>query len=117
MNEHGEPTFEPDARRIADPIDAEMPWPAEWRNRLRRLATTLSGVVDAAAMARACVAEGQLALEADAGAVFLLAPDGDTVAFGSTTGNLFISENRGDNWTALGTYLPPIYSIRFAQRP
>jgi hypothetical protein len=41
---------------------------------------------------------------------------GDTVAFGSTTGNLFASDNRGDSWNPVGSYLPPIYSVRFADR-
>lgn len=39
---------------------------------------------------------------------------GDTLAFGSTTGNVFISADRGESWESLGSYLPPIYSVRFA---
>ena len=39
---------------------------------------------------------------------------GETLVFGTTTGNLFLSENRGDNWHSLGNYFPPIYSVRFA---
>lgn len=39
---------------------------------------------------------------------------GDTLVFGTTTGNLFISEDRGDSWRTIGNYLPPIYSVRFA---
>lgn len=38
---------------------------------------------------------------------------GDCVAFGSTTGNLYVSDNRGEGWTAVANYLPPIYSVRF----
>lgn len=41
---------------------------------------------------------------------------GDTLAFGSTTGNAFISQDRGESWSDLGGYLPPIYSVRFATR-
>jgi photosystem II stability/assembly factor-like uncharacterized protein len=37
----------------------------------------------------------------------------DRVAFGSTTGNLYVSENRGDSWRAVANNLPPIYSVRF----
>jgi hypothetical protein len=37
----------------------------------------------------------------------------DHLAFGSTTGNLYISEDRGDGWTAVSHNLPPIYSVRF----
>ena len=40
---------------------------------------------------------------------------GDFLAFGSTTGNLYVSENRGDSWRAVASNLPPIYSVRFAQ--
>lgn len=40
--------------------------------------------------------------------------DGETLAFGSTTGNLFISEEHGDRWQVLGHYFPPIYSVRFS---
>jgi photosystem II stability/assembly factor-like uncharacterized protein len=35
------------------------------------------------------------------------------VAFGSTTGNLYFSPDRGDSWTTLSNNLPPIYSVRF----
>jgi len=40
--------------------------------------------------------------------------EGSTVVFGSTTGNLYVSEDRGDSWQAIGHNLPPIYSVRFA---
>jgi photosystem II stability/assembly factor-like uncharacterized protein len=43
-----------------------------------------------------------------------LANSGDCIAFGSTTGNLYLSENAGDSWTAVAHHLPPIYSVRFA---
>lgn len=36
------------------------------------------------------------------------------VAFGSTTGNLYVSEDGGDGFTAVANNLPPIYSVRFA---
>ncbi len=39
---------------------------------------------------------------------------GSRLAFGSTTGNAFVSEDRGDGWRALSNHLPPIYSVRFA---
>jgi photosystem II stability/assembly factor-like uncharacterized protein len=38
---------------------------------------------------------------------------GDALAFGSTTGNLYVSENRGDSWRTVANNLPPIYSVRF----
>jgi photosystem II stability/assembly factor-like uncharacterized protein len=38
----------------------------------------------------------------------------DRLAFGSTTGNLYLSENRGDSWQCLANNLAPIYSVRFA---
>jgi len=37
----------------------------------------------------------------------------DVVAFGSTTGNLYLSEDRGESWTAVSNNLPPIYAVRF----
>lgn len=40
--------------------------------------------------------------------------EGGRLAFGSTTGNLYVSENRGDSWRSVANYLPPIYSVRFA---
>ena len=40
--------------------------------------------------------------------------DGATLAFGSTTGNLFVSENSGEAWQTVSNTLPPIYSVRFA---
>lgn len=39
---------------------------------------------------------------------------GDTLAFGSTTGNLYVSEDRGESWTAVAQNLPPIYSVKMA---
>ena len=38
---------------------------------------------------------------------------GDQLAFGSTTGNVFFSADRGDTWQTIGHHLPPIYSVRF----
>lgn len=42
-----------------------------------------------------------------------LSVSGDRVAFGSTTGNLYVSEDRGDTWTTVANNLPPVYSVRF----
>ncbi len=39
--------------------------------------------------------------------------EGDTLCFGSTTGNLYISEDRGESWIAVSQNLPPVYSVRF----
>jgi photosystem II stability/assembly factor-like uncharacterized protein len=39
--------------------------------------------------------------------------DGTTLAFGSTTGSLWISENAGDSWTLINAHLPPIYAVDF----
>ena len=43
-----------------------------------------------------------------------LASSGDQVAFGTTTGNLFYSTDRGESWETLNNYLPMIYSLQFA---
>jgi photosystem II stability/assembly factor-like uncharacterized protein len=35
------------------------------------------------------------------------------LAFGSTTGNLYVSEDRGESWVNVANNLPPIYAVRF----
>ena len=42
-----------------------------------------------------------------------VAADGTTLAFGSTTGSLWISDDQGDTWQTLSRHLPPIYCVRF----
>lgn len=37
-----------------------------------------------------------------------------TLAFGSTTGNVYVSEDGGDSWQTVSNNLPPVYSVRFA---
>ncbi|MBT8493422.1 MAG: hypothetical protein KJO07_10230 [Deltaproteobacteria bacterium] len=37
----------------------------------------------------------------------------DVLCFGSTTGNLYVSEDRGESWQTVANNLPPVYSIRF----
>ncbi len=39
---------------------------------------------------------------------------GEQLAFGSTTGGLWISENQGDSWSCVSHTLPPVYCVRFA---
>lgn len=39
---------------------------------------------------------------------------GDRLCFGSTTGNVYLSEDRGESWRSLGTNFPPVHSVRFA---
>jgi hypothetical protein len=39
---------------------------------------------------------------------------GDRLAFGSTTGNVFLSDDGGEHFVPLGSHLPPVYSVRFA---
>jgi len=36
-----------------------------------------------------------------------------TLAFGTTTGNLYISEDGGEGWVTVANNLPPIYAVRF----
>ena len=38
---------------------------------------------------------------------------GERLAFGSTTGSVWISENQGDSWQQLSGNLPPVYCVRF----
>ncbi len=39
---------------------------------------------------------------------------GSRLAFGSTTGSLWTTEDQGDSWNCVTTHLPPIYCLRFA---
>jgi hypothetical protein len=39
---------------------------------------------------------------------------GRRLAFGSTTGSAWVSDDQGDSWRALGEHLPPVYCVRFA---
>jgi photosystem II stability/assembly factor-like uncharacterized protein len=38
---------------------------------------------------------------------------GDSLCFGSSTGNVYLSEDRGETWQCLGNNFPPVYSVRF----
>lgn len=38
---------------------------------------------------------------------------GDRLAFGTTTGSLWVSEDQGDHWQCVTTHLPPVYCVRF----
>jgi len=38
---------------------------------------------------------------------------GDRLAFGSTTGGLWVTEDQGDSWQCVSHSLPPVYSVRF----
>ena len=40
-------------------------------------------------------------------------PAGETLAMGSTTGGLWLSEDGGDSWSAARARLPPVYAVRF----
>jgi hypothetical protein len=39
---------------------------------------------------------------------------GERLAMGSTTGGLWISDNRGDAWQCISVHLPPVFAVRFA---
>ena len=39
---------------------------------------------------------------------------GDRLAFGSTTGGLWVSEDQGDSWAMVSHTLPPVYAVTFA---
>jgi len=38
---------------------------------------------------------------------------GETLAFGSTTGSLWLSDDGGARWHCASTHLPPVYAVRF----
>ena len=43
-----------------------------------------------------------------------VAADGSHLAFGTTTGSLFVTNNGGDDWQRVSADLPPIYDVKFA---
>ena len=45
--------------------------------------------------------------------IFALAGHPDRLVFGTTTGNLFVSDDRGDHWECVTHHIPPVYSVRF----
>jgi len=40
---------------------------------------------------------------------------GNRLAFGSTTGSVWISEDAGDSWQTVASNLPPVYAVRFVK--
>jgi photosystem II stability/assembly factor-like uncharacterized protein len=42
-----------------------------------------------------------------------LSNDGERLAFGSTTGSLWVSEDQGDHWQIISAHLPPVLCVRF----
>jgi hypothetical protein len=38
---------------------------------------------------------------------------GNVLAFGSTTGSVWISEDQGDSWQTISSNLPPVFAVRF----
>jgi hypothetical protein len=38
---------------------------------------------------------------------------GNRLAFGSTTGSLWVTEDQGESWQTVSEHLPPIYAVRF----
>lgn len=38
---------------------------------------------------------------------------GNRLAFGSTTGSIWVTEDQGDSWHTISEHLPPIYCVRF----
>jgi len=41
---------------------------------------------------------------------------GDRLAFGSTTGSVWISGDGGDSWQTVSSNLPPVYAVRFVKK-
>jgi hypothetical protein len=40
---------------------------------------------------------------------------GNSLAFGSTTGSLWVSDDQGDSWQCVTAHLPPVYCVRFGR--
>jgi hypothetical protein len=45
---------------------------------------------------------------------FTIDRSGDRLAFGSTTGSLWVTEDGGDSWQTVAEHLPPVYAVTFA---
>ena len=45
---------------------------------------------------------------------FAVAHDGETLGFGSTTGNLWVSGDAGEHWQLLSAHLPPVAAVTWA---
>lgn len=39
---------------------------------------------------------------------------GDQLAFGTACGSIYVSDDRGENWTTVGSHFPPVYALEFA---
>src|SRR6476661_4825760 len=85
MNDETGSNAAPDAGS-AGARESEARWPVQWTDRLQRLASTLSRVVDPESMAEEAVAQGQAALDADASVVFLPSAGGDALEIAHATG-------------------------------
>lgn len=40
---------------------------------------------------------------------------GNRLAFGTTTGGLWVSEDEGNSWQCVSSHLPPVHAVRFAE--
>ncbi len=40
--------------------------------------------------------------------------DGDRLVFGSTTGNVYVGHDGGEQWQSLGHHFPPVYAVHWA---
>jgi hypothetical protein len=40
-------------------------------------------------------------------------PTGNVLAFGTTTGSFWVSEDQGDHWQCVSEHLPPVFCVRF----
>lgn len=101
----------------ADPVDGRTAWLVPGHSDMRR--TTVDGSLFVARTEDGGATWTQLReglpQENAYDVVYrhALAQSGDALAFGSTTGNLYVTGDRGDTWAAVAHNLPPIYSVRF----
>src|SRR6476646_1581929 len=96
---------------MKETIGAESRWPVQWTDRLQRLATNLSAVVEPASMAQQAVVQVQAALDAEAGVVFLLSSDGESLQIAHASG---YEARTIDPWTRfpLAADLPATDAVR-----
>jgi len=101
---------DPDTAWFVPAIKDEKRYPAEARvvvNRTRDGGRTFETLSKGLPQEHAYDLVYRHALDVDA--------TGQHLAFGSTTGSLWVSDDAGDSWQTISSNLPPIYAVRFEE--
>lgn len=99
---------DPDTAWFVPAVKDEKRYPAEGRvvvNRTRDGGKTFETLTKGLPQEHAYDLVFRHALDVD--------ESGERLAFGSTTGSLWVSEDGGDSWATVSSNLPPVYAVRF----